>query len=195
MGPRELDAGGSPALEQVLGYLNFSSGNADPQFLGNLSALFELAARTQQGPALWLAVGRMLTDRLTKLRGNSNTFRDADQAHAVLELVFDQALPAYREFHRDLLFHHTDETLFRPFFVGRVCEAVLRQGPPWTESDRIVQAAVRQLNDYIGHRPVAALESQKIEPYRHEFVRPIPLYHPRSRRVVRPGARSGRRWP
>jgi hypothetical protein len=32
------------------------------------------------------------------------------------------------------------------------------------------------LNDYIGHRPVAALESQKIEPYSHEWVRPVPVY-------------------
>ncbi|MDX1945914.1 MAG: hypothetical protein SFU86_10995 [Pirellulaceae bacterium] len=175
MGPRELDAGGSPALEQVLGYLNFSSGAPDPQFLANLSALYALATERDPAPPAWLAVGRMLTDQLAKLRGTSSTFRDADQAHAALELVFDRTLPSYREYHRDLLFHHTDESLFRPFFVGRVCEAVLRQGPPWTEADRIVPAAIRQLNDFVGHRPVATLESQKIEPYPHEYVRPIPL--------------------
>ena len=29
------------ALDQVLGYLNFSSGNADPKFLGNLNRLWQ----------------------------------------------------------------------------------------------------------------------------------------------------------
>ena len=56
-----------------------------------------------------------------------------EQAEAVLRLVFDGVLPAYREFHRDLLFHQTDETLFQPLFIGRACEAVLQQGGPWNE--------------------------------------------------------------
>jgi hypothetical protein len=176
MGTRELDKEGSPALEQVLGYLNFSSGAADNQFLANLNRLFELVAGEQPGVPPWLSVGRLLTDRLRQLEAQSATFHDAQQGTSVLELVFDRALPAYREFHRDLLFHHTDETLFRPFFVGRVCEAVLRQGPSWNEAARIVPAAIGQLNDFLGHRPVATLESQRVEPYRHEFVRPIPLF-------------------
>ena len=173
---RDLDPTGSPAVEQVLGYLNFSSGIPDPQFLANLNSLFELAAVDKGGPPLWLAVGRLLTERLDHLRTDSPTFRDAEQATAVLGLVFDRALPAYRDFHKDLLFHHTDQSLFRPFFVGRVCEAVLRQGPPWNDGDRIVRGVIAQLNDFIGHRPVATLESQKIEPYKREFVRPIPLF-------------------
>src|SRR5262245_29359316 len=190
MGNRDAQAGGPPAVEQVLGYLNFSSGAADVQFLGNLSRLYECVAqkcpkseeptsrttKERERPLLWLEVGRLLTDKLGELRRDSTTFRDAEQADAVLQLVFDQALPAYRKFHKDLLFHQTDASLMRPFFLGRVCEAVLKQGPPWTESDRIVTTAVRLLNDYIGHRPVAALESQKLEPYKHEFVRPIPIY-------------------
>ncbi|HZN36306.1 MAG TPA: hypothetical protein VFB80_20900 [Pirellulaceae bacterium] len=175
MPSREPQAAGATAVDQVLGYLNFSSGANDPQFLANLNRLFESASADRGLPA-WLAVSRQLTERLVMLRGSSPAFRDADQAAAVLELVFDRTLPAYREFHRDLLFHRTDEALFRPFFVGRVCEAVLRQGPPWSEADRIVTAAIAQLNDYIGHRPVAVLESQKLEANKHEFVRPIPLF-------------------
>ena len=172
----EHGPGGPPALEQVLGYLNFSSGAPDLQFLANLNRLFEAAAATSSGAPLWLEVSRQLTERLEELKRRAGVFQDAEQATAVLELVFDRTLPAYREFHRDLLFHHSDPTLFRPFFVGRVCEAVLLQGPPWDEAGRIVPAAIAQLNDFLGHRPVAALESQRIEPYRHEFVRPIPLY-------------------
>src|SRR5687768_10538127 len=129
MGKRELEAGGEPALQQVLGYLNFSSGAADPQFLASLNSLFEHVASSATGTPVWLEVGRLLTERLVLLQGHLPAFADAAQATAVLELVFDRTLPAYRQFHRDLLFHHSDASLFRPFFVGRVCEAVLRQGP------------------------------------------------------------------
>src|SRR5262249_31403865 len=110
-------AAGPPAVEQLLGYLNFSSGAADVQFLGNLNQLFEWTAAHGSGPQLWLEVSRLLTARLTALRASSPTFSDAEQAAAVLELVFDQTLPAYRRFHRDLLFHRTDDSLFRPYFV------------------------------------------------------------------------------
>jgi len=173
---RESQAAGDPAVEQVLGYLNFSSGAPDVQFLANLNRLFECSAAQPEEPAPWLAVGRLLTTRLAEKRDQTAAFRDADQAATVLKLVFDEALPAYRRFHRDLLFHRTDESLFRPFFVGRVCEAVLRQGPPWDERDRIITSAIKQLNDYVGHRPIAALETQKLEAYPHEFVRPVPIY-------------------
>ena len=95
----------------------------------------------------------------------------------MLSLVFEKVLPAYREHHRDLLFHLADDDLLRPFFIGRVAEAVLAEGPPWDETERIVAGALARLNDFIGHRPVAVLHSaQKIEPYPHERVRPIPLY-------------------
>ncbi len=119
----------------------------------------------------------MLRAELHAVRGATDAFRQVDQAEAVLGLVFDAALPAYRQFHRDLLFHQTEETLFQPLFIGRVCEAVLQQGGPWHQSDRIVPAALHQLNDYLGHRPVAVLRTeQKIQPYEHEWVRPIPLW-------------------
>jgi hypothetical protein len=86
-------------------------------------------------------------------------------------------LPAYRAFHRDLLWHQSDRELWRPLFVGRACEAILSQGGPWHENDRIVAGALDTLNDYLGYRPVAVLESERqMEPYGHERVRPIPLY-------------------
>ena len=114
----------------------------------------------------------------------------------MLELVFDQALPAYREFHRDLLFHQTDASLFRPFFVGRVCEAVLRQGPPWNEPDRIVPRDHRRsstTSSATGPLPRSNRRSSK--PYKHEFVRPIPLFIRGAGISCGPGARGGRRRP
>lgn len=168
----------SPLVREVLGYLNFSSGAPDPRFLENLNTLFgRLVAEKPGDQPVWRLLGEHLGQQLKAAQGSSDAFREIDQAEAVLELVFDGALPAYREFHGDLLFHQSDETLFQPFFIGRMCEAVLQQGGPWNERERIIPAAVRQLNDYIGHRPVAVLRTeQKIQPYKHEWVRPIPLW-------------------
>jgi hypothetical protein len=163
-------------LEQVLGYLNFSSGAADPRFLRGWNRVFELAADDPAKP-LWQAALNLLQTRLRALAGQSATFRDVTQAAAVLDLLATHVLPGYLEFHRDLLFHQAPPALLNSLFVGRVAEAVLRQGAPWEEHERIRRGAIAQLNDYVGHRPVATLESkERIEPYAHEWVRPVPLY-------------------
>src|SRR5262249_44433387 len=107
----------------------------------------------------------------------TGAFRDVTQARAVLGIVFDGLLPAYRTHHEDLLFHLPDTDLYAPLFLARVFEAVLAQGSPWDEGERIVAGALAQLNDYVGHRPVAILETRpRGEPYAHERVRPVPLY-------------------
>ncbi len=162
--------------EQVLGYLNFSSGSPDPRFLTGMDQLFRSAAASRTAMPAWRQVLDALLGQLTRLATESAAFRDVDQARGVLLLVRDTVLPGYLRFHRDLLFHQTETTLFNAFFVGRVCEAVLMQGSPWDEPQRIETGSIRMLNDFIGHRPVAVLESQKIEPYSNEWVRPVPLY-------------------
>ena len=161
------------ALEQVLGYLNFSSGAFDPKLLTNLNVLW--AQQFAEAPT-WRQVGGQLKERLAVLRGKPGAFKDAGQASAVLSLVFDHAIPGYREFHSELLFHQTDECLFNGLAVGRICEVVLRSGGPWDEVERIASAAIADLNDFVGFRPVAVLESRKHEAYAHERIRPIPLY-------------------
>lgn len=176
MGISDLNVEDQKALEQILGYLNFSSGAADAHFLRNLNRVFELAVDGGGEQPAWRVALELLQTKLHALRQHSATFRDAGQAAAVIELVQTHVLPGYLEFHRDLLFHQSDTTLFNSFFVGRVVEAVLHQGSPWTDVERIRRGAITQLNDYIGYRPVAALESKKIEPYEHEWVRPVPLY-------------------
>lgn len=173
---RELDAKGGKALQQVLGYLNFSSGATDLQFLANINWLFgEVASRHEDRPP-WRVLGDILREELESLRTQSAAFADARQAAAVLQLLTQNVLPGYLAFHRDLLFHQTDRDLFGPFFIGRACEAVVRQGPPWDDAPRITAGSITLLNDYLGHRPVATLETQRIEPYAHEWVRPIPLF-------------------
>src|SRR5262249_38695189 len=67
--------------------------------------------------------------------------------------------------------------LFQPFFLARVAEAVLAQGGPWDQTERIVRGALVRLNDFVGYRPIAILETRpRGEPYAHERVRPLPLY-------------------
>src|SRR5262249_4715345 len=45
------------------------------------------------------------------------------------------------------------------------------------EEERVVTGALNHVNDFVGHRPIAILETRpKGEPYAHERVRPIPLY-------------------
>ena len=41
---------------------------------------------------------------------------------------------------------------------GSAVEAVLQQGGPWDEVDRILSGALDVINDFVGHRPVAVLE-------------------------------------
>lgn len=183
---RELNSEMQKAMEQVLGYLNFSSGAPDAKFLGNLNSLFSVAEEQSCDDAPWRRVVDLLEEKLRALQQASETFKDTTQASAVIELLRDDVLPGYLRFHADLLFHQNEHALFNSFFVGRTMEAILQQGPPWEEKDRIRRGAVAHLNDYIGYRPVATLESQKIEPYSHEWVRPIPIY------VRGAGAATGR---
>ncbi len=174
LGPEIRNAG-----RDILGYLNFSSGSSDTAFLRRVNEVFRAVAGSRQpgDPPAWKLFGEVLKQGLEELRGTSEAFRRADQAQAVLGLVFERLLPEYRRFHRDLLFHQSEEFLFQPFFLGRAFEAVLTEGGPWEEASRIVRGALTRLNDFVGYRPVAVLRTrQKMQPYAHEWVRPIPLY-------------------
>lgn len=176
------------ALDEALGYLNLSSGTPDVGFQRNLAILAGLLESgagvlraVEPGEKVpdegWLAMRDLLRVRLAELAGSSAAFRETGQAEAVLDLAFVSLPTAYSRWHSDLLRHQPRENLFRPFFLARACEAVLRQGGPWHEEERIVRGALEELNDFIGHRPVAVLETkQQVEPYDHEWVAPVPLY-------------------
>jgi len=184
------DASLSALLEEAVGYLNFSSGASDPKFLRAICAIFaaiESACDEKQQPACVLCC--RLEQRMNELSASSSAFGDVSQARAVVSLLRDHFLPAYRAFHRDLLWHQSDRELWRPLFLGRVFEALLSQGGPWTETKRIVDGALETLNDYLGYRPVAILEAEHdasdkteiapaagLEPYAHERVCPVALY-------------------
>ncbi len=164
-------------LADIVGYLNFSSGVPDARFLGGLNRLFEALEQQDRELPLWKRAEAAILDALERLHGTSDAFENVDQARDVTRLVFSEALPAYRRHHRDLLMHASDELLYQPFFVGRVCEVLLAEGGPWDESERILEKGLKRLNDFVGHRPVAVLRNgRKLQPYSHERIRPIPLY-------------------
>jgi len=167
--PADLDA----AFVKVLGYLNFSGGKADAAFL---AALDSIAAGVGFADS-WSPLQTELSKRLQSLQGDNPAFSDSSQAEAVIACVFDKLLPAYREFHADLLFHLQPGDLQNPFFLGRCFEAALEAGGPWDETDRIVDDSLARLNDYVGYRPIAVLEDgRKMTLYPHERFRPLPLF-------------------
>jgi hypothetical protein len=157
---------------EILGHLNFSGGKEDPAFLKAVNRVAELIA-----PLTAAKLRDWLLEHLAKLPKDDPAFADVAQAEAVIRLTIDEVLPAYREFHSDLLFHLAPQDFEQSFFLGRLFEAVLSEGGPWDERDRIVTGALSRLNDYVGYRPVAVLENgRKMELYPHERFRPIPVY-------------------
>jgi hypothetical protein len=171
------DAALSALLEEAVGYLNFSSGASDPKFLGAINALFAAVEASCDSEQPGFVLCDWLERRMDELSASASAFGDVSQARAVIRLLRHDLLPAYRAFHRDLLWHQSDRDLRRPLFLGRAAEAILSQGGPWNETQRIVAGALETLNDYLGYRPVAVVESERqMEPYTHEWVCPIPLY-------------------
>lgn len=161
------------AVASVLGYLNFSDGKPDPGWQRNINEAWGFLAnqgfeRPWEDLFYWLRSGL----EALSLSGQA-AFRDVTQAHQVLNLA-QQSLIAYRAFHADLLPHLTDAELYGPFFLARVFEAALAAR---AHDEAAAEAVVARLNDYIGHRPVAILETRPLgEPYPHEKTRPLPLY-------------------
>ncbi len=172
----ELGPAAEQALSAVLGYLNFSSGTADVKALSALNDLFASLDAAPNVPEPWLVASELLQSKLAELKSSSSAFAEAHQAERALELTFQQFLPEYLRFHSNLLFHQQPAQLFNAFFVGRAFEVVLKQAPLWDSPDQFLSESLRMFNDFLGYRPVAMLESHKVEPYLHEWVRPVPLY-------------------
>lgn len=137
---------------------------------------FEVSADAQSeadSPA-WRQVAALLGKRLDELEKTNDTFRDPKQAKTALRFVFDEFLVAWLGFHRDLLFHQRTELIFNSFFVARAFEQTLSLID--LPDEQRMAKMLQQFNDHLGHRPIATLESQQIEAYPNEWIRPIPVY-------------------
>lgn len=165
------------SASSLLGYLNFSDGRPDPRWQKQLNDAYALLV--EQGEVVpWQALFVWLSASLRTLHeGGTAAFREVTQAEDVLRTA-QEVLPAYRRHHADLLAHLEERDLFGPFFLARVFEAVLIQRTTGAEEgDKGVVAVVARLNDYVGHRPIAILETRpQGEPYERERHRPLPLY-------------------
>ena len=167
----------SDSLQRLAGYMNFSSGASDPAVLTAWNQIYAEATGGDPltGPAPWLVLKDWLLETLDSLRETQSAFRDTTQGRRVIQLLWSELLPEYIDYHRDLLFHQEPEVIFNGFFMAKAAEVVL--GLDRSDDDEaVVNRAIEQLNDFTGYRPVAVLENRSCEPYRHEFVRPIPLY-------------------
>ncbi|MDR2644043.1 MAG: hypothetical protein LBC74_14780 [Planctomycetaceae bacterium] len=222
-----METGQQALFIDILGYLNFSSGNRDTKFFSAINSLYATLSQpspesqqnkddnnkivgnnsnlvsvfdtnnptghppspkrrskkenkqpetTKNNIPLAIQVINLIEAELAELAKDSKTFRIDDQAGQILKIVKDHILTKYRKFHEDILFHQSDNNLFNSFFLAKIFEAVIRQGSPWAEIDRIVPNVIDDLNDYIGYRPIAVLEGERHEPNEHEWVAPIPLY-------------------
>ena len=125
-------------------------------------------------------VHQVLRHRLGELQTSSDTFKDSHQASIALSVVFEHILPRYLKQHADLIFGQSVDFLFNSFFVARAIETALREivssDADTLDVQTIARATFEKFNDYIGHRPVATLETRKVEPYTEEWIRPIPIF-------------------
>lgn len=185
MKPQQVHLDKKESVQAVLGYLNFSSGVNDSSFLSHLDNLYRFCGNSRGttvaaagGAPLWDIVTAILASELSRLQVEDDAFDDAAQASLLLAVIRNDILPTYRKYHRDLLYHQDDETLFNSFFLGRVFECILSvMNHPHSTGQSLEESVFDVLNDYVGYRPVAVLETnRKMEPYPHERCRPIPLY-------------------
>jgi hypothetical protein len=173
--PRHAELEQAVSASALLGYLNFSNGRPDPRWQKQLDDAYAHYARSGE-PAPWDALLEGLRAHLRRLQlAGGTAFRDVGRAESAVDLA-GKVLPAYRRHHADLLAHLDDRELFGPFFLARVFEAVLAQLGGGDEKDS-VEVILSRLNDFVGHRPVAILETRpQGEPYAHERHRPLPVY-------------------
>ena len=187
--PESLD----DSLKRLAGYLNFSSGSSDPKIAALWNEVYFHASQGNplSGTPAWLVLNHWLEHTLTKLSAESAAFSDATQAREISRLLLSELLPAYMDYHRDLLFHQEPEVLFNGFFLALGAEVLLSKREQTrvaeviseadsdggaSSSEQLVQRSISRLNDYVGYRPVAILENRTCQPYPHEFVRPVPLF-------------------
>ena len=178
-------------LRRLAGYLNFSSGTQgarsavgciDSKTLAAWNEVYGVATEGDPltGMPAWLVVNDWVLWTLADLASDPDAgtaFADTSQAERIIRLLWSELLPAYLDFHRDLLFHQEPELVFNGFLMAKAADALLSIGDAnGLDEKKIIQQAIDRMDDFVGYRPVAMLENRRCEPYRHEFVCPVSLY-------------------
>ena len=193
------------ALELILGGLIFGSGQTEPKILMALNDVCRDvdALREEQAlleTPLWQVLYALLKEVLDEKEGTSPLYSDVRQARGVLEFAFEHFVPFYRRWHKDLLAHQPDDTLFNAFSLGTLFAEILqlqafqvltkdggkngesREDADDSESESMalqeaLNKTLKSFDDFVGYRPVPILRSkEKVQAYPHEKVRTIPLY-------------------
>jgi hypothetical protein len=170
---RRHDAG------KLLGYLNFSDGRSDARVRRGIADAF--ATLVEAGDAApWQSVADWLFSASESLQAaGSAAFKDVTQARAITAAAFVELPKLYREHHVDLLGHQPDSYLFTPYFFARGIEASLaaKAADANLNATELGTAAMSTLNDFVGYRPIALLETRaQTDYYDHEKVCPVPIY-------------------
>ena len=134
------------AIQEILGYLNFSSGARDVRFFTAMSQAFESASPQTSEPR-WKSVVNALQENLAQLALSNEAFKRSEQASRLLAFVKDSFIADFRAFHYDLLFHHTDDTLVNAYFLARVFEVLLALDGAWDDLEQLTSTAISELND------------------------------------------------
>ncbi len=130
MNPTEWNTNEKEALEIVLGYLNFSSGDPAPKFLVGLNTICAgLDARKEEGDSTpaWRRLAVALWDYLKWVQPTSDIFSQDLQVRQALLFAFLYFFPQYRVWHKNLLFHQKDDVLFNAFSIGQAFYAILKE--------------------------------------------------------------------
>ena len=156
------------AVRDLLGYLNFSSGAHDASFYRNVDQVVE-----NLQPPTERAIRDFLLTQITTVEGTSAAFQDIGQVTDVVGKAFDEVLPAYCEHHSNLLVHLPADIYLEPYFLARLLEATLRV----RAAEDVPQAALAELNGFLGYRPIPVLENgHRSEVYDNERHAPLPVY-------------------
>lgn len=199
------------AFENVVGVLNFSSGDVVPAFFKSLDDIclsLDQVVFEKETP-LWRKLAWALWKYLDSPE-KPEAFVHDTQARRTLIFAFRVFIPQYRVWHRNLLFHQTDDGLFNSFSVGQIFRTILLfnggssvnlsgeekaedflledSALPMDISLEIpLRKAMREYDDFIGYRPIPVLHTkQKMQPYQHEWTHAVPLY------IKGAGVQSGR---
>jgi len=130
MNPTEWNANEKEAMEVVLGFLNFSSGDPAVKFLAGLNTICAgLDARKAEGDSTpaWRRLAVALWDYLKWVQPTSEVFAQDLQVRQALLFAFLYFFPQYRVWHKDLLFHQKDDVLFNAFSIGQAFYAILKE--------------------------------------------------------------------
>lgn len=159
-------------LNELLGYLNFSTGKRDPTFFSTLNTL----AATCPADEFRSRLQQQLLAQLPELKTTQPAFANSGQVERMIPLWLEKLPQAYQEFHADLLGELPEHELAMPFLLGEFAESLLQQDLSEPE-ETLLTKSLQELNHFVGCRPVATLENdQQTHPYSHEFLCTVPLY-------------------